>query len=76
MWVYDNGLRFGNIDVINLTNGEYFICSNDTIFLKNSRPFAKIISIDKRGSEITLKSFSSESLGVYKDINNFNGDVK
>lgn len=71
MWIYDKGFRLGNIDAINLTTSEFFTCSIDTIFRLNI-PFAKIINIDKKKSQLKLKSIQNDSIGVYYDINVFN----
>ncbi len=68
VWIYDQGYRFGNIDILNLTTTEYFTCRMDTIFLLDT-PFAKIVNINKRESKLIIKSFLTDSIGIYYDIN-------
>lgn len=75
MWVYDVGLRFGGIDIINTSNEKYFICREDTLFFQNLA-FAKIVSIDKENSVMVLKSLKNDSTGRYIDLNEFSGDPK
>jgi hypothetical protein len=70
IWVYGNGVRFNNIDIINLTPNVNLLYRNDSLFL-NKSPFAVIISLDTIEAEMVLQSTSSDSTGTYFHIEKF-----
>jgi hypothetical protein len=74
IWVYDSGVRFRNIDVINLKEGKgkLYKIFQDTLYA-NNLSFAIIKSFNAKKSELILKSLTSDSIGKYYDINIYSG---
>lgn len=71
LWMFDQGLRFGNRDILNLTTTQsIFIISNDTILMRGE-PFAIIVSVNKKNKELKLRSLKSDSTGIYVDLNEY-----
>ena len=69
-----NNINFNNKTIL-ITGGAGFIGSNLAFYLQNNYPKSKIIIFDRFRNEKVFSNGNLESLGHFKNLINFNGEV-